>query len=315
MHANKTPLVSIIIVSFNNKDTLENTLNSMHEKIKETNFEVIVVDNASVEDNVNMIREKFADVIIIENRTNKGFAHACNQGAKIAEGEYLLFANSDIILLDDPLKDMMNIFGEKLNTGIVGCQLLNPDHTLQPSYYDSPSLLKRFFDLIGLKKYLVRFYHNHKVHVGKFFTVDIVKGAFMMISKTLFDDCNGFDSKYFMYMEDVDLSFRCLLKNKKNYVLNSNSVIHLGWHVSSIKNPIAFTFGNYGLIRFYKKNTNLFKFNGFLFMNISIYALQYLFKFLFSNNKFEVSQLKKVLKLYMASLIKQEDVDLLMDIH
>ena len=117
--------VSIIIISYNNKSTLENTLISIYKQIKETDFEIIIVDNASTENNVKMIRDEFQDVKLIENELNKGFAYACNQGAKIAQGNFLLFVNSDIILQDNPIPKMLILFNKLPNIGIVGCQLLN----------------------------------------------------------------------------------------------------------------------------------------------------------------------------------------------
>ena len=304
-------LVSIIIISYNKKSTLENALISIYEKIKETDFEIIIVDNASTENNVKMIRDEFRDVKIIENKTNKGFAYACNQGVNIANGGFLLFANSDIILQDNPIPKMLILFNKSPNIGIVGCQLLNADNTYQPSYYSKPSLIKRFIDLIGIKKQLLPFLYNQRVHTEEYFEVEIVKGTFMMITDSLFKELNGFDEKYFMYMEDVDLSFRCLKLGKRNLILNTTNVIHLGWHINSIKNPVAYLHGNYGLVRFYKKNMNWLKFNVLLMMSIPFYYLRYLLKLIFSSHNNEIDDMKVVLDMYLISLLKQKDINLI----
>ncbi len=307
----KNILTSIIIVSYNNKDILENTLNSLYEKITENDFEIIIVDNASTENNVNMIIDEFQDVKRIENKTNKGFAYACNQGAKIAKGRFLLFANSDIILQDNPIPKMLILFNKSSNIGIVGCRLLNSDNTYQPSYYSKPSLIKRFLDLIGIKKQLLPFHYNQRERTEEYFEVEIVKGTFMMITDSLFRELNGFDEKYFMYMEDVDLSFRCLKQGKRNLILNTTDVIHLGWHINSIKNPVAYLHGNYGLVRFYKKNMNWLEFNVLLIMSIPFYFLRYLLKMIFSSHNKEIDYMKVVLDMYLISLLKQKDINLI----
>jgi GT2 family glycosyltransferase len=303
--------ISIIIISYNNKSTLENTLISIYKQVKETDFEIIIVDNASTENNVNMIRDEFQNVKIIENKTNKGFAYACNQGAKIAQGNILLFINSDIILQDNPIPKMLILFNKLPNIGIIGCQLLNSDKTYQPSYYSKPSLIKRFLDLIGIKKQLLLFQYNQRARTEEYFEVEIVKGAFMMITSSLFKELNGFDEKYFMYMEDVDLSFRCLKQGKRNLILNTTNVIHLGWHINSIKNPVAYLHGNYGLVRFYKKNMNWLKFNVLLIMSIPFYLLRYLLKLIFSSQNKEMYYLKVILDMYLISLLKQKDINLI----
>ena len=298
MHANKTPLVSIVIVSFNNKDTLENTLNSIYEKIKETNFEVIVVDNASKEDNVNMIKAKFADVKLIENKTNKGFAHACNQGAKIAEGDYLLFANSDIILMGNPVQTMVKEIEAMENIGLLGLQLRNEDGSYQPSFYAFPSLIRRLIELIGLKNVLLKLRREKSNTLSFPKEVDIVKGAFFMIRKQLFEKHKGFDDDYFMYVEDADLSYRIKKGGYQNYVIDTENIIHLGEHHEDVRSSFIFYFRNKGLILFYKKNFITIKYYLFLIVNIPFFIIKKYFYRIIHNNSELYRNYELVRKLY-----------------
>ena len=289
-----TPYLSIIIVSYNNPDVLMNTISTLYNKLKSADFEIIVVDNASAERNVELIKQKFEQVKLIENSSNRGFAAACNQGAQSSKGDYLLFVNSDIIFLGDPIPELLETFKIYNDVGIVGCKLLNQDGSVQRSYYSKPTLLKRFLDLSGLKKILIQYSTNDLRE--KYSEVDIIKGAFLLIQKDLFDELSGFDENYFMYVEDVDLSYRAQKMGKKNYIVNTDSIVHLGWHPISIHNSFAFYNGNIGLKYFYKKNKNPVSYIFFLFISV---PLLYLYCLYFYNDPLLKKTLKKVLKYYL----------------
>lgn len=288
--------ISIIIVSYNNSRVLVDALNTIHTKIKSFNFEIVIIDNASTENNVKLIEQKFPDIKIIQNSENKGFGYACNQGAKVSTGDFLLFVNSDVIFRDDPLPDLMRIYNLYNDVGIVGCKLLNNDGSIQTSYYSDPTLTKRFLDLSGLKKLIIK-YKTNKL-VSKYTKVDIIKGAFLLVKKDLFVKLSGFDENYFMYVEDVDLSFRARKNGYNNYIVNNDSVIHLGWHPPSIDNLFAFYNGNVGLKYFYKKNKNKFIYLLFLLVSIPLLFLKYLYYY---SEKEKKAVLKKLLKKYLKS--------------
>ncbi|MBT8385936.1 MAG: glycosyltransferase, partial [Ignavibacteria bacterium] len=114
----KKHIVSIIIVSYNKSYLLRQTVKGIEEHIASTLYEIIIVDNASTDDNVKMIKENYPDVLLVENDTNRGFASACNTGAKIASGKYLLFVNSDILLSGNPIPDMLEIYEKYDDTAI-----------------------------------------------------------------------------------------------------------------------------------------------------------------------------------------------------
>jgi len=300
--------LSIIIVSYNNPDLLRKTVEGIEEHITNTFYEIIIIDNASTEENVKMIRENFTNVLLIENDTNRGFASACNIGAKAASGRYLLFVNSDIILSGNPVRAMLEIFEKYEDTAIVGCQLLNSDGTLQRSYYELPSLSKRIVELLGIKKLLLPVYHKKVKDNTENFKVKIIKGAFFMIPKQIFFNLSGFDEDYFMYMEDVDLSYRALKTGKVNWLVNTRNVVHLGWHVATLENPTAFIHGNKGLIIFYNKNYNQLYYFILVVFSILIFSIRLSFMKLFFTKTESIKVMREGLNLYFRALLKPSSI-------
>ena len=135
--------VSIIIVNWNTCDLLRQCLQSVYEQ-GSSNYEVIVVDNASSDDSVNMVRREFSQVILLTNSVNRGFAAANNQGMALAKGRYVLLLNSDTIVLDRAIEKTVAYADRNPNTAVTGCRILNPDGTLQNSCFMFPSILNWF---------------------------------------------------------------------------------------------------------------------------------------------------------------------------
>lgn len=284
--------VSIIIVSYNNAEVLEKTIYNL---IKYIPFaEIIVVDNNSTDKNVSIIRNKFPEVKLIQNKINYGFARGCNIGALEANNKYLLFINSDVIVSKNPIPQMISVFKEYSNVGIVGAQLYNSDNTFQPSNYSYPTLLKRILQLVGLKSLFKYFVKTHQ-RIYNIKEVEIVKGAFMMISKDIFFRFGGFDENYFMYVEDIDLSAKLLKEGYKNFIVNTGGIIHLGWNESKLSNETAFYYGNIGLIYFYKKFSPIYKYICFLSLNIFFFSLWFIVLKLFVKDYKKNILLKKIL--------------------
>ena len=126
--------ISIIIVNYNTKHFVSKCISSIYEKFDPSlGFEVIVADNASTDGSVEHIRKNFPNVILIENKNNKGFGAANNRAVSASRGDYILLLNSDAYLIDDSLKNLYFLMEEDANIGAVGCKLLNTDNSVQPS--------------------------------------------------------------------------------------------------------------------------------------------------------------------------------------
>src|SRR3990172_1325274 len=128
---NTAPLLSIIIVNYNVRDFLHHALVSLRKATKGIRGEIIVVDNASDDGSIEMVRRRFAAVHLIANKTNLGFARANNLGLKRARGKFFLLINPDTIVQEDTLRVMLKFFAENPDVGLAGCKILNPDGTFQ----------------------------------------------------------------------------------------------------------------------------------------------------------------------------------------
>src|ERR1035437_916055 len=136
--------VSIIIVNWNTVDLLRQCLRSVYLETHTINFEVIVVDNASSDESVAMVRNEFCEAKLIANTKNLGFAAANNQGIAISEGRYVLLLNSDTVVFNHAIQKVISYADNHSDTAVVGCRILNPDRTLQNSCFMFPSILNWF---------------------------------------------------------------------------------------------------------------------------------------------------------------------------
>lgn len=196
--------VSIIIVNFKGKIFLEGLFSSI-KKLTYPNLEIIFVDNSPEEGNIRYVKENFPKVEVVENNKNLGFSLANNQGAKIAKGEYLFFLNNDTKVNSDALLILVKKMEEDKNIGICGCRMMS---------YDG----KRYFHTgIGLDIF------GYPVLKDKIFYVE---GSALMIRKELFEKLGGFDEKYFMFHEDIDLCWRARLLGYKIAVAPEAVIYH-----------------------------------------------------------------------------------------
>lgn len=245
-------MVSIIILSYNRSDLLSACLASLYKDIK-TDFEVIVVDNASKDDSVAVVKRNFKKVNLIENNENSGFAKGCNLGAKQAKGNFLLFFNSDASVINDPLPDLLRTFEQYPEAAVVGGLLLNHDHTLQRSFGGFYFLKNVFRMLFQGEKGELEKYKSTTV-----LEVDWVSGGFMMVRKDVFDKVKGFNESYFMYIEDMDLCYRIKKIGSKIYVNPNAKVEHLGQGSSNKTFAIVHIYK--GLQIFYKQQRSTFEY-------------------------------------------------------
>ena len=225
--------LSVIIVNYNVKRYLELCLLSVGKAISEIQAEIIVIDNCSTDGSREYLPLVFKEVSFIFNSENKGFAKACNQGIKVSTGKYVLFLNPDTILMEDSLKKCIDFFETHTNAGAIGVRMINEQGKfLKESKRGFPSPSTSFYKLFGLaaifpgSKYFDRYNAGH-LKEKENNPVDVLSGAFMMIRRNVLEQVGYFDEQFFMYGEDIDLSYRIKKAGFQNYYLGEISINHL----------------------------------------------------------------------------------------
>ena len=225
--------LSVIIVSYNSMELLENCLFSVQRAMQEIHGEIIIIDNNSKDGIKEYLPSKFPGVKFIFNNENLGFAKACNKGFKISSGDYILFLNPDTVLSETCLADCITFFKTYADAGAVGVKMRDEKGKfLKESKRGLPSPSASFYKLFGLtaifpgSKKIAKYYQGH-LPENENNPVDVLSGAFMMIKRSVFEKVNGFDERFFMYGEDIDLSLRISQLGYINYYLGKISITHL----------------------------------------------------------------------------------------
>lgn len=225
-------MVSIIIVSYNVKYFLEQCLYSVQKAITGLAAEVIVVDNNSSDESVAFLQPKFPSITFIVNKDNVGYAKANNLGWRQATGDYILFLNPDTIISEDSLQQSLTLLDGDATIGATGIRMIDGSGRFLPeSRRGFPTPLVSFYKLSGLaalfprSKTFARYYMGHLPEDSNHET-DVLAGAFMLVRKKLLQQLGGFDEQFFMYGEDVDLSYRLQKAGYKNMYLATGSIIH-----------------------------------------------------------------------------------------
>lgn len=202
------------------KDLLHQCLNSIFSCIKNRTLEVIVVDNASTDGSVEMIRREFPQVKLIVNNENLGFAKACNQGIRQSQGKYLLFLNPDTEVVNDIRGKIVNFMEVHTEVGVGGCHLYYPDGRAQTSFYRFTTLKT----LIGRAFLLYSFLPRNSLTAPLFFDylrqnepVERVCGGGMVVRKKALEQVGLFDDSFFLYYEDEDLCYRSKQQVNRTY--------------------------------------------------------------------------------------------------
>lgn len=251
--------LSIIILNYNVRYFLELCVLSVQNAIQNLDAEIIVVDNNSPDDSCESIKERFPNVILIENKENLGFPKGNNLGVKIAQGEYICILNPDTVVAEDTFEKILAFAKTKNDLGIVGCKLIDGTGNFLPeSKRGIPTPFVAFTKIFNLYKIFPgiksfgKYYASHikKEETGK---VEILVGAFMVLKKDLYQEIGGFDERYFMYGEDIDLSFSALKQGKSNYYFHETTVIHYKGE-STVKDGTYMKRFQQGMDLFYKKN-------------------------------------------------------------
>jgi GT2 family glycosyltransferase len=215
--------LSVIILNYNVQHFLELCLQSVKAALVEIDSEIIVVDNNSPDDSCRMIRQKFPDITLIENKTNFGFSKGNNIGVAQANGEYICILNPDTVVAEDSFLKVLSFAKAQKNLGAIGCKLIDGRGNYLPeSKRNVPVVKVALLKILGKTK---QYYANQLTpnETGK---VDVLVGAFMFMKREVYTKINGFDEDYFMYGEDVDLSYRILKLGLDNYYVGDTTILH-----------------------------------------------------------------------------------------
>lgn len=221
--------VSVIIVSYNARYYLEQCLYSVEKALENTKGEIIVVDNDSPEKPIEFIRDKFPNVQFIESEENLGFAKANNLGVEKAKGEFVLILNPDTLVPENLFESLIPFAENHPKMGALGVRLVDANGNFHPeSKRNIPTLRNTFGKLFGTIIHKKNSNGYYKTNVGELdiAPAEILVGAFMFLRRSVYTEVGGFDPKYFMYGEDIDLSYTLDLKGFINYYFGQISVLH-----------------------------------------------------------------------------------------
>lgn len=231
---------------------LEQCLLSVQEAIKSLDAEIIVIDNDSKDDSCEMVKTLFPNVTLIQNKENVGFSKANNQAVAVAKGEYLCILNPDTAVSEDTFIKAIAYSESIKNIGALGVYLMDgTGNFLAESKRNLPTPKVSLMKLTGFAQ---KYYSNHISETSNG-EVDILVGAFMLLKRSIYNEVGGFDEDYFMYGEDIDLSYKITQAGYKNHYLGSTTVLH--YKGESTKKDDVYFERFYGAMQiFYGKHFN-----------------------------------------------------------
>ncbi len=281
--------LSVIILNYNVRYFLEQSVQSVLDATQKIDAEIIVVDNASVDDSCKMIRERFPKVTLIENKTNVGFPKGNNQGVAIAKGEYICILNPDTVVSDDTFEQVLSFADKQQKLGILGVKLIDGTGNFLPeSKRGVPTPWVAFTKFSGLYKIFPKMcgkYYALRLHEDETGEIDILVGAFMLMKRSVYNEVKGFDEDCFMYSDDIDISYSIKKLGLKNIYYPKVSVIHYKGE-STNKDELFLIRFREAMTFFYKKHFKIGQlFNLVLQFGVKLFSLAKLFRLQKSENK------------------------------
>lgn len=227
------PLLSIVIVSYNTKKILRDCLRSLEKVASELNFEVMVSDNGSSDGSVDMLKEQFSWVSLIENRENLGFAKANNQARSLVKGRYVLFLNSDTLMKEGTLKACVSYMEEHRDVGSMTCKIVLPSGELDKDTRRSlPTPYVALTHFMGLdrlfpgSKIFAKYWYGY-ISEDAIHEADVIQGAFHLSRKEVLNEAGWFDEDYFLDGEDIDLCYRIKKLGYRIVYYPRVSIVHI----------------------------------------------------------------------------------------
>jgi O-antigen biosynthesis protein len=270
--------LSVVIVNYNVEYFLEQCLYSVRKASKSIDAEVFVVDNNSVDGSLRMLSEKFPEVKLIANKENLGFSKANNQAIRQSKGEYVLLLNPDTVVEDDTFSKVIHFMDAHPDAGGLGVKMVDGKGKFLPeSKRGLPTPKAAFYKIFGFSRLFPRSKRFSHYHLGyldkdKIHEIEVLSGAFMLMRRKALDKSGLLDEDFFMYGEDIDLSYRLTLAGYKNYYFPETRIIHYKGE-STKKSSVNYVFVFYqAMIIFARKHFSQKRAKSFtLLINIAIY--------------------------------------------
>lgn len=274
--------LSVIILNYNVSNFLEQCVLSVQSALSTIDGEIIVIDNNSSDDSCPMIKRRFPEVKLIENKENLGFPKGNNIGVAQAKGEYICILNPDTVVAEDTFIKALAFAKKQKDLGIVGCKLIDGTGDFLPeSKRGIPTPFVAFSKITGLYKIFPKSfgkYYAKQLSENETGKVDILVGAFMLMKRDLYLEIGGFDENCFMYSDDVDLSYMVLQKGKSNYYFHETTVIHYKGE-STLKDGTYMKRSREAMNFFYKKHFKVsFLFSVFMEIGIVFFSIVKMFQ-------------------------------------
>lgn len=228
-------VVSIVIVNYNTKELLRNCLHSIRNQLLHVSYEIIVVDNLSIDGSQDMVKKEYPSVMLIENTNNTGFGAANNIAIRQSASKYILLLNPDTVILNDVCKLFVDFMEKADNNKVVCCgaNLLDMHHHSTISYGDFPALRQVIFDQFRLSSLFPIYYKKkipnlgRRVSVSHPIEVPYVSGAAMFVRRDAFVINGLFDENFFLYFEETDFCYRIRKRGFKCVIIPEAKVVHL----------------------------------------------------------------------------------------
>jgi len=263
--------LSIIIVNWNAGDVLRECIEAIYRTVS-GQFEIIVVDNNSSDGSGSVLEKAFPEIALIKETQNLGYARANNIGVRRSRGEHILILNPDVIVTADAINKMVNFLETHSAIGIIGPKILDENNNISmDTKSKSPSLLQDFIYLFLIKKALnwvsiklsglafaKKIVYNYYNKPGE---CEFLSGCCLLLRKELYEILNGFDESLPMYLDDIDLCYRCRKSGKKNFYIAYAEIVHIGQY-STKKAPDYKSYDILNLkarLYYYRKHFNVHK--------------------------------------------------------
>jgi GT2 family glycosyltransferase len=274
--------LSVIILNYNVRYFLELCVSSVQKALENIDSEIIVIDNNSQDDSCAMMKRRFPNVKLIENKENSGFPKGNNIGVAVAQGEYICILNPDTVVAEDTFSKVLAFTKKQNDLGIIGVKLIDGTGNFLPeSKRGIPTPWVAFTKIMGLYKLFPNAfgkYYAHHLSENETGKVEILVGAFMLMKRDLYNEVGGFDENCFMYSDDVDLSYMVLKKGKSNYYFHETSVVHYKGE-STVKDGTYMKRNQQAMNFFYKKHFRVsFLFSVFMKMGIVFFSMVKMFQ-------------------------------------